>query len=178
MDKKLDSENKKNNSLSLGFHKIIVSLDYPETNKEVYQQALEIAKNNHSQLMLCHCLHENLSHNTDLLMPSVVGSGMYTSEVWDVEQEMLEDSRKKVNEWLESLQAEAYQADVKCEFMCLTGSIALEICELAKDWEADLIVTGRRGLKGLGEALLGSVSNYVVHNAPCAVLVIQHGIKN
>ncbi|MBE9222778.1 universal stress protein [Cyanobacterium stanieri LEGE 03274] len=175
MENKLEN---KNNSLSLGFHKIIVSLDYPEINKEVYQQALAIAKNNQSELMLCHCLHENLSHNTDLLMPSVVGSGMYASEVWDVEQEMLENNKKKINEWLESLQTEAHQAQVRCEFVCLTGNIAVEICELAQEWKADLIVTGRRGLKGLGEALLGSVSNYVVHNAPCAVLVIQHSTKN
>ncbi len=38
---------------------------------------------------------------------------------------------------------------------------------------ADLIVLGRRGRTGLAEALLGSVSNYVLHHAPCSVLVVQ-----
>ncbi|NEO65320.1 MAG: universal stress protein, partial [Moorea sp. SIO4G2] len=36
-----------------------------------------------------------------------------------------------------------------------------------------LIVLGRRGLGGLKEMVLGSVSNYVVHHAPCSVLVVQ-----
>ncbi|MGC1393382.1 MAG: universal stress protein [Coleofasciculaceae cyanobacterium] len=36
-----------------------------------------------------------------------------------------------------------------------------------------MVVVGRRGRTGLAEAFLGSVSNYVVHHAPCSVLVIQ-----
>ena len=44
---------------------------------------------------------------------------------------------------------------------------------LAKDWNADLIIMGRRGLTGLSEMFLGSVSNYVVHHASCSVLLIQ-----
>lgn len=170
----MSSQKQKTNNISLGFHKIIVSLDYPETNMEVYDQALEVAKKYRGELMLCHCLHENLAHNADLLMPSVVGSGMYTSEVWHMEEELLADSKKKVTQWLESLQSQAEESDVKCEYICLGGNIGSEICTLAKEWKADLIITGRRGLKGLGEALLGSVSNYIVHHAPCAVLVIQH----
>ena len=45
--------------------------------------------------------------------------------------------------------------------------------ESSQNWEADLIVIGRRGHQGLSEILLGSVSNYVVHHAPCSVLVVQ-----
>ncbi|AFZ48567.1 UspA domain-containing protein [Cyanobacterium stanieri PCC 7202] len=173
----MSNQKLENKKISLGFHKIVVTLDYPETNMEVYQQALDIAEKYRGQLTLCHCLHENLSHNADLLMPSVVGSGMYASEVWETEQEILENNRKKITEWLESLQAQAEEKQIRCEYVCLTGNIASEICELAEEWDADLIVTGRRGLKGLGEALLGSVSNYIVHHAPCTVLVIQHGDK-
>ncbi|RMG10302.1 MAG: universal stress protein, partial [Cyanobacteria bacterium J055] len=36
-----------------------------------------------------------------------------------------------------------------------------------------LIIVGRRGRQGIEEAVLGSVSNYVVHHAPCSVLAIQ-----
>ncbi|MFH7244948.1 MAG: universal stress protein [Spirulina sp.] len=55
----------------------------------------------------------------------------------------------------------------------LVGDPGKAICTLAKDWSADLIVLGRRGMDGLGELLLGSVSSYVMHRSPCAVLVVQ-----
>jgi nucleotide-binding universal stress UspA family protein len=43
----------------------------------------------------------------------------------------------------------------------------------AQIWHADLIVMGRRGVSGMHELFLGSVSNYVTHHAPCSVLVVQ-----
>jgi nucleotide-binding universal stress UspA family protein len=54
----------------------------------------------------------------------------------------------------------------------LHGSPAREIIHLAEGWEADLIVVGSHG-RGFWGRLLGSVSNAVVHNAPCSVLVVK-----
>jgi len=43
---------------------------------------------------------------------------------------------------------------------------------VANDVDADLIVTGSRGLGGFGELLLGSVSHQLVLHAPVPVVVI------
>jgi glycosyltransferase involved in cell wall biosynthesis len=45
------------------------------------------------------------------------------------------------------------------------------------NWDADLVVMGRRGLSGIKEMFLGSVSNYIIHHVPCSVLIVQ-GIAN
>jgi len=47
------------------------------------------------------------------------------------------------------------------------------IVETAKEWNADLIVTGSHGRGFWKRMLLGSVSDAVVHHAPCSVLVIR-----
>ena len=60
----------------------------------------------------------------------------------------------------------------------MTGNPGRSICELASTWEADLILVGSRGLKGLKEMFLGSVSNYVTHHAPCSVLIVRTEIAN
>ena len=36
-----------------------------------------------------------------------------------------------------------------------------------------MVVVGSRGLGGFREMLLGSVSQHVVHHAPCAVLIVR-----
>jgi nucleotide-binding universal stress UspA family protein len=47
------------------------------------------------------------------------------------------------------------------------------LCEEARVLRADVVVVGSRGLGAIRRALLGSVSTYVVHNAPCPVLVVR-----
>jgi nucleotide-binding universal stress UspA family protein len=48
-----------------------------------------------------------------------------------------------------------------------------QIVRVADEWAADLIVVGARGLTGLKEFVLGSVSSAVVRWAPCPVLVVK-----
>ncbi len=174
MDDHIHTDETSTNSVKIGFEKILVTLDYPLADTKIFKQALDIAKKYQAKLMICHCLNENLAHNADFLMPSVVGSGIYAAEVWDVESEILNQNKDKINEWLDSLSQDAFNAGIEGESLCLTGNTGEEVCDLAKEWNADLIVMGRRGLTGFSEALLGSVSNYVFHHAPCAVLVMQH----
>jgi nucleotide-binding universal stress UspA family protein len=63
---------------------------------------------------------------------------------------------------------------VKGEYRQIYGHAAKTICKVAREENIDLIVIGRRGRSGLGELFLGSVSNYVLHHAPCSVLIVQH----
>jgi nucleotide-binding universal stress UspA family protein len=61
-------------------------------------------------------------------------------------------------------------ANVRAEV--LIGSPEQQIVEKARDWNADLIVVGSHG-RGFWGRLIGSVSNDVVHHAPCTVLVVR-----
>jgi nucleotide-binding universal stress UspA family protein len=51
------------------------------------------------------------------------------------------------------------------------GNPGPTLCELAAELGADAIVLGSRGRGGLKRAVLGSVSDHVVRNAPCPVIV-------
>ena len=53
------------------------------------------------------------------------------------------------------------------------GKPADEILTLAKQYRADLIITGAKGLGAIGRWLLGSVSTRVVQHATCSVLVVR-----
>ena len=53
------------------------------------------------------------------------------------------------------------------------GRPADKIVETAKEGMFDLIVIGSRGLGGIKEFFLGSVSNRVADKAPCPVLIVK-----
>ena len=55
----------------------------------------------------------------------------------------------------------------------LSGSISKEIVKQAEEWKADLVVVGSHGGGYWERTLLGSVSDSVVHLAPCSVLVVR-----
>ena len=52
-------------------------------------------------------------------------------------------------------------------------SIAEEIAQLAADLEADLVVVGTHGRRGISRMLLGSSAEAAVRLAPCPVLVVR-----
>lgn len=59
------------------------------------------------------------------------------------------------------------------EVRVIGGEPAAAICGLATEVGARAVVLGTRGRGGLTRALLGSVSDYVVRNAPCTVVVTR-----
>lgn len=61
----------------------------------------------------------------------------------------------------------AARADIR------VGDPANELIKAAREWEADLIVTGSRGHSGLASVMLGSVARNVVLHAECSTLVLR-----
>ena len=53
------------------------------------------------------------------------------------------------------------------------GAVVKEIVALADELEADLIIVGSRGLRGIKRALAGSVSESVFRHARCPVMVVR-----
>jgi nucleotide-binding universal stress UspA family protein len=65
-------------------------------------------------------------------------------------------------------------AGVSCETIALDGPASEEICRVARERDARLLVVGAHGWSRVGRMLHGSVSTAVLHEAPCPVLVV-HG---
>jgi nucleotide-binding universal stress UspA family protein len=59
----------------------------------------------------------------------------------------------------------------RAEIMIVRGDPGLALCDLAAAEQARALVMGSRGRGGIKRALLGSVSDYVVRNAPCPVVI-------
>jgi len=63
-------------------------------------------------------------------------------------------------------------AGVEAEYYPVAGEAADAIVRVADQVDADLIVVGNKGMKGV-RRVLGSVPNTVAHKANCSVLIVD-----
>ena len=81
--------------------------------------------------------------------------------------------RDRAREALETAVATARAAGLEPEALLAEGMPADEVCSLAEQHDATLIVIGSHGWSGVRRLLFGSVSAAVLHHAPCPVLVVR-----
>ena len=109
----------------------------------------------------------------DMAVPMAIDVyGGYIPETSEMERTARENAERIVQSTAEKLKSRfdeppAIATDV------LFGSPDSRIVETAEDMSADLIVIGSHGYNAWERLLLGSVSNSVVHHAPCSVLVAR-----
>ena len=85
-----------------------------------------------------------------------------------------EHDRAFAQQWLEGLRAKSMRGrDVETRVVVVAGSPAEEIVAFARKSSFDMIVMGTHGRTGLRHALMGSVAEAVVRQAPCPVLTIH-----
>ncbi|MDJ0618117.1 MAG: universal stress protein [Calothrix sp. MO_192.B10] len=156
------------------FQKILVAIDNSEISQLVQEEAQSLAKNMGARVMLIYVQtsFDERYLNPVFLEPDSLYPSLHTEAVQNYMKQWEELKQEKIN-WLRSLSQKFSNQGIHTEFTLNFGDPSRMICELAKTWNADLIMLGRRGHTGLSEMFLGSVSNYVLHHAPCSVLTIQ-----
>ena len=99
----------------------------------------------------------------------VTGTGM-AGGVMSLQESETETARRDADAraLLEAVRTELALRDA--ELMVVAGPPGPSLCELAASLPASVIVMGTRGRGGLRRAVLGSVSDHVVRNAPCPVV--------
>lgn len=157
------------------YQKILVAVDYQDPTPEVLATALLLAKTYGSELRIVYSLPRPLTPYTEtFIYGNLIGYGAgYSPDMVALEQQISEEMQAELQAWLGDLVDRAKRHHITAKADYFVGDPGQKICQIAKEEGTDLIVIGRHGRSGLSELLLGSVSNYVVHHAPCSVLVVQ-----
>ena len=88
-------------------------------------------------------------------------------------ESILKQELETVQSHLDSIRTEAEATGVKCHTHAIHGrAVDQEIVALADEVQADLIIMGRRGRRGLARLMLGHATAQVIGQAHCSVLVV------
>lgn len=154
--------------------KIVVGLDRSAVSLQALQRAIAFAQSCNAELKLVHVLVE--SEPDAPKFSGYFGGSLYPSlnttvvesyqTAWN---QFVEHAQSLLNQQVETV----CQRGVAATGTLLYGNPGAKLCEIAQSWDADMVVVGSRGLSGISELLIGSVSNHVLHHAPCSVLVVH-----
>lgn len=100
----------------------------------------------------------------------VTGTGFAGGVMTPDDKAALIDAQRAAAEESASTTAEQLGLD-DAERMVVEGDPGHEICRLAEELPADVVVIGTHGRSGLRRAVMGSTSDHVVRHARCPVLV-------
>ena len=155
------------------FQKVLAAVD-SVSYRRIFDEALQVAKANRAGLILLHVLSPEEEASPGFYGITTLDHypALY-DELMERYKEAWSAFERQGEKLLGSLVQEAIAQGVTAEFTQNAGSPGRTICEVAASVEADLIVMGRRGISGIAEFFLGSASNYVLHNAPCSLMVVQ-----
>lgn len=156
--------------------KLLVPVDGSLASYNAAKKSAEIAEKYSAVVMLLtvvdddtitsHTRNERLWRQMD---GSVIAGKTRTLDSDDYIAEMREDSLKL----LDSLTEELDFGSAKVEKAVLIGEPYHMILETAKGIGADLIIMGNRGFSKIKRFFVGSVTQRVISEAPCPVLVIH-----
>jgi universal stress protein A len=154
--KNLKTETLTNKLVSI--QKVLVEVDLSDHSEATVSYAAEVAKCFDASLTIVH-VHE----------PVPVYE--YASETTYA---LLDDQRRDLQKRLDELNQKVRKIGLVCESVYLVGEPAEQISALARDIDADLIVTASHHPTFLGRLFNLDKAPQIMHRAPCPVLIC-HG---
>ncbi len=110
----------------------------------------------------------------DMAVPmSIDIYGGYLPDTGELEKTARENAEKLLERTEERIKAQFPTANFAISTEVLFGSPESRIVETAEAIHPDLILLGSHGYSRWERLLLGSVSDSVVHHAPCSVLIVR-----
>ena len=138
------------------YQTILLATDLSDEGNQIAEKALAIATANHAALHIIHVIEPlNFAYAGDIPM-----------DFSSIQNEIQSQTKNKMNEF-----ANKYAIALENQHIVI-GQAENEIHSLAQHLNADLVVVGSHGRRGIA-LLLGSTANGVLHGATCDVLAVR-----
>ena len=145
------------------YRRILVPIDGSPTATRGLDEAIGLCKATGGSIRVLHVMD-------DLVFVSGFESGATYAR--DVVPELRKRSEQLLEAGRKRVEAAGVAAD-KVLIECFARRTSELVCEQAIAWQADLIVVGTHGRRGVRRMMLGSDAEQIVREAPVPVLVVR-----
>src|SRR3989338_6469920 len=137
--------------------RIIVAIDPSDNTDHVMISASKQAE----------ALNADVTLLSVIVIPSLATEGeLNLAQIENEEKGISENHKKLIDKYFSG-------STMLAESKIIHGDIANKICEFAKDCNASMVIIGTRKLGKLQAKLLGSVSEKVIKNCTCSVMIVR-----
>lgn len=143
--------------------KILVPVDFSQHSEYALEVAASIAKKQNAEIVAVHMMGL-----TDAVLTKDESKEVFEALYY------MKLAEKRFAEFLDK----DYLKDIKVTDTVHNYKIFSELNDVARDFNADLIVMGSHGSSGLKEVFVGSNTEKVVRTSEIPVLVIKHPVKD
>ena len=144
------------------FKKILVPLDGSALAEKALPVAIHLARQMQSELTLL-----SVAQQEPIAVAESMGYGLW------VPNETLPEIRKGLEDYLSRTIEKYKTANVPMSQQLEVGDEAGEIVDTAVSQQFDLIIMSTHGRSGISRWLMGSVTEKVLHQAPCPLLILR-----
>lgn len=134
--------------------KILVCFDGSDRSQNALNKTLEFFKGQNPDIMILLVAEEPLDASVE-------------------NEEVYEEWQKECHDLLNEAARDVTQLGLEVDAILATGDPRKMIMEAIENKAPDLVVLAKRGKGSVKDALLGSVSTYVVRQTKCPVLVVK-----
>ncbi|MEP3837012.1 MAG: universal stress protein [Algibacter sp.] len=143
--------------------KIIIPIDFSKHSEYALKTAAKLAKKHGAELLVLHMLEMS-----DIMLSASDGlQNQKTAFFLQLAEQKFKDFLNKT-----------YLEDVKVTPIIKHFKVFSEVNEVAKSYNADLIVMGSHGVNGLTEYFVGSNTERVVRSSNIPVLVVKNDMRD
>ena len=135
--------------------RILLATDLSTASEGATRQAIDLARDLGASLIV-----------VSVIDPAVPGAPGRHVQRMDQRRQARESSAQDVV-------LRGRRAGVRVSFMVWEGEPGPSIVDAATSEQVDMVIVGSHGRGSVGRLLIGSVSEFVVRNAPCPVLVVR-----
>ena len=145
------------------FRRILVALDGSETSMRALTASLNLARQGGGRVRMVHVVEE---------LAYLGGFDPYGASSGDLIKVIRENGAKVLANGLAAAQSAGVEADTVL-YDNFGERLPEAVADAAKQWNADLIVVGTHGRRGMGRVLMGSGAEQIIRLSPVPVLVIR-----